>query len=68
MNGTRIIGSRKANLVNKGVMRKIKRLSKLGIDGGAFLKMKYGISKPEHFYKINTKNISGVISELAEMG
>ena len=66
MKGFREIGRRKAKLIEV-VDVHLGRLAKRGIKGKALLKHKYGIKGLKDFFKVPTKKISGMISDLAEL-
>jgi len=67
MYGFRTIGSRKRKMIEGPLNRELKRLHKHGIDGMAFLAKKYGINKTQGFIKVNTKQMSEMISDLVEV-
>ena len=68
MGGYRFIGQRKRKLIQGALNSHLVRLNKKGIDGMAYLVKKYNMTKRDGFLTINTKKISGMISDLAELG
>lgn len=68
MGGFRFIGKRKAKLIQGPLNKQLLRLNKLGMDGMAYLAIKYNITKKDGFLNVTTKKISGMISDLAELG
>lgn len=67
MNGFRVAGNRKVKLMKK-LNKTLDWLKKKGIKGSVYLKKEYGITKPRHLeMKFNTKQMSGLISELRRL-
>lgn len=67
-NGYRIIGQRGAKLIYGPMRKQLVRLANQGIDGFVYLRERYNVSSYDDFRKINTKNLSGIISDLASLG
>ena len=68
MGGFRVIGQRKKKLIEGPLNAQLKRLHKVGINGMAYLSVKYNVTKVDGFLGIQTKKISGMISDLSELG
>jgi len=63
--GSRSIGKRKAGLIYGPVRKQLVRLSKKGINGFAYLRGRYNVGNYEDFKNVKTKQVSGIISDLA---
>jgi len=66
MNGARVYGPRKSRLIEVNLNKWVTLCNKKGLNAGAFLKEFHGIHNSDSFLTINTKRISGIISELAQ--
>jgi len=67
--GSRVLGRRKVNLINGPLNRVLRELSAKGIKGEVYMRKKYSVSlNPRSFLKISTKKITGLISDLNELG